>query len=543
MEKIDIESATIVSDDDILKLEADIKELKSNKSFINDNSTPLSILKQTICNNLQICYLELRKDRYKLVSNFQKKDDHGFFSIKSANEELKKIIGNASKVNELSYLIDFSFFNYNSINYSIIHDMKKNQFILKCIEQEIPKDKYYNFIVKSIKQSDKNFSTNCLEYLQKETMKLKDETEDITRNNQDLVTKHVISKNLFDMIKEYIDIVNNKEIDERVVEEISDKIKYEYKDSEKNEYCSKIKKLKNIELNYNSMDEKYKCAIKNFNYVESFELLEKLKVLSITKDYIISILNKQKDILKCFTKRIIFTEYIKYLEELIVNIDKRIDELLEQLNKNNLSEYIELFDLINSLAIYNDEIKSYEDKISKTNENTEIISYNNKITALSIKKRRVDISLLKNRYFDSSKIDKNIDMSKSKENGFDLASNIDDEIRECNEELSKCYDKVDEIVLNNLIKEYKDNNLESTIDFIEYLIIKNNYMGAKLYTLKNKLLDLVYSKYIQSDMEDTFTNYILSNPILNIENIITNDEIMEFEQSKVKCKTVEKNIN
>ena len=67
-------------------------------------------------------------------------------------------------------------------------------------------------------------------------------------------------------------------------------------------------------------------------------------------------------------------------------------------------------------------------------------------------------------------------------------------------------------------------------------------MCAKLYTLKIKLLDLVYSKYIQGDMEDTFTNYILSNPILNVENIISNNEIMEFEQSKVKCKTVEKNI-
>ena len=526
MEKIDIEKEELVDEEKISKIDIQIEELKNKKDFVNDDSTPLSTQKQTLANLISIRYLELLKDKYKVIYNFQKKNDHGFYSIKSSNEELQKVTNSIILVYKLSYLIDFSYYNATSIKYSIIDDLKNVNMIITYILNELPNDNYYKNIIDSLKKTDNNFNHNCDEILKKETNNIGREIKEIKQVNQELMTKHIISKNIFDMVKEYLDMISNNSKKNKIDNELKDEITNEFINPNSNDYYDKIKRLNDIENNFNNIDEKYRKAIKKYDIAKSLEILEKLEYLYTIKKYIKTLSIKQKNILRSFSKKQLFFAYMKYLEEL---------------EKNNISEYIELFDLINSLITFDKEIKSYENKISNTNVDTEIISYNNKITAFTIKKRRVDISLLKNRFFDSSLIDKTMEISKSNENSFELTSNIDDEIRKCNESLSKCYDNIeDKELMDNLYNQYVSENLQGTIDFAEYLIIKNNYIGAKLYTLKNKLLDLVYSKYIQSDMDISFAEYLNSNPILNIDDIISDYEITEFEKSKVKDKTKEK---
>ena len=543
MVKLDIEKEELVTDEQLLKIENKIEEYKNNKVVVNEDSTPLSIQKQTLANLVKLRYLELDKDKYKVISNFQKKDDHGFYSIKSSNEELQKITNSIALVDKLSYLIDFAYYNYTSITSFIINDMKENNIIIKYLLEEIPNNSYYKDITDLLKKADKNFNSNFNDIIKKETIRLESDTAEIKQVNHELMTKHISTKKLFDMVKEYLEMLQNKKDEKNNNEELLESIKNEFNNPESNEYYSKIQRLNDIEYNFNNIDEKYKCAIKKYNLDESIEILEKLKTLSSIKKYISLLSNIQKNILRSYSKNKLFFAYMQYMKEIINTIDNNILLCKEELSKNNISEYIELFDLINSLITYDKEIKSYEDKIAKTNVDTEIISYNNKITAFTIKKRRVDISLLKNRFFDSSLIDNSVEISKNSENSFELTSNIDDEIRNCNEELSKCYDKIeDKELLDTIYNEYVNNNLEDTIDFPEYLIIKNNYMGAKVCVLKNKLLDLVYSKYLQSEMDISFVEYLQSNPILNEENIIKEYEIIEFEKSKVKCKTKEKNI-
>ena len=104
MEKIDIEKESVVLESDILDIEDKIEKCKNNRNFINDNSTPLSIQKQTISNLIENSFLNLKRDKYKTIFNFQKKDDHGFFSLKSANEELQKIVNSISLIEQLSFL-------------------------------------------------------------------------------------------------------------------------------------------------------------------------------------------------------------------------------------------------------------------------------------------------------------------------------------------------------------------------------------------------------------------------------------------------------
>ncbi len=541
MEKIDIEKEELVDEEKISKIDIQIEELKNKKDFVNDDSTPLSTQKQTLANLISIRYLELLKDKYKVIYNFQKKNDHGFYSIKSSNEELQKVTNSITLVYKLSYLIDFSYYNATSIKYSIIDDLKNVNMIITYILDELPNDNYYKNIIDSLKKTDNNFNHNCDEILKKETNNIGREIKEIKQVNQELMTKHIISKNIFDMVKEYLDMISNNSKKNKIDNELKDEITNEFINPNSNDYYDKIKRLNDIENNFNNIDEKYRKAIKKYDIAKSLEILEKLEYLYTIKKYIKTLSIKQKNILRSFSKKQLFFAYMKYLEELVCQIDKDILLGREELEKNNISEYIELFDLINSLITFDKEIKSYENKISNTNVDTEIISYNNKITAFTIKKRRVDISLLKNRFFDSSLIDKTMEISKSNENSFELTSNIDDEIRKCNESLSKCYDNIeDKELMDNLYNQYVSENLQGTIDFAEYLIIKNNYIGAKLYTLKNKLLDLVYSKYIQSDMDISFAEYLNSNPILNIDDIITDYEITEFEKSKVKDKTKEK---
>ena len=541
MEKIDIEKEELVDEEKISKIDIQIEELKNKKDFVNDDSTPLSTQKQTLANLISIRYLELLKDKYKVIYNFQKKNDHGFYSIKSSNEELQKVTNSITLVYKLSYLIDFSYYNATSIKYSIIDDLKNVNMIITYILDELPNDNYYKNIIDSLKKTDNNFNHNCDEILKKETNNIGREIKEIKQVNQELMTKHIISKNIFDMVKEYLDMISNNSKKNKIDNELKDEITNEFINPNSNDYYDKIKRLNDIENNFNNIDEKYRKAIKKYDIAKSLEILEKLEYLYTIKKYIKTLSTKQKNILRSFSKKQLFFAYMKYLEELVCQIDKDILLGREELEKNNISEYIELFDLINSLITFDKEIKSYENKISNTNVDTEIISYNNKITAFTIKKRRVDISLLKNRFFDSSLIDKTMEISKSNENSFELTSNIDDEIRKCNESLSKCYDNIeDKELMDNLYNQYVSENLQGTIDFAEYLIIKNNYIGAKLYTLKNKLLDLVYSKYIQSDMDISFAEYLNSNPILNIDDIISDYEITEFEKSKVKDKTKEK---
>ena len=541
MEKIDIEKEELVDEEKISKIDIQIEELKNKKDFVNDDSTPLSTQKQTLANLISIRYLELLKDKYKVIYNFQKKNDHGFYSIKSSNEELQKVTNSITLVYKLSYLIDFSYYNATSIKYSIIDDLKNVNMIITYILDELPNDNYYKNIIDSLKKTDNNFNHNCDEILKKETNNIGREIKEIKQVNQELMTKHIISKNIFDMVKEYLDMISNNSKENKIDNELKDEITNEFINPNSNDYYDKIKRLNDIENNFNNIDEKYRKAIKKYDIAKSLEILEKLEYLYTIKKYIKTLSIKQKNILRSFSKKQLFFAYMKYLEELVCQIDKDILLGREELEKNNISEYIELFDLINSLITFDKEIKSYENKISNTNVDTEIISYNNKITAFTIKKRRVDISLLKNRFFDSSLIDKTMEISKSNENSFELTSNIDDEIRKCNESLSKCYDNIeDKELMDNLYNQYVSENLQGTIDFAEYLIIKNNYIGAKLYTLKNKLLDLVYSKYIQSDMDISFAEYLNSNPILNTDDIISDYEITEFEKSKVKDKTKEK---
>jgi len=541
MEKFDIEKEELVSEEKISKLDKDIEECKTKKNFINDESTPLSTQKQTLANLIRIRHLELLKDKYKVISNFQKKNDHGFYSIKSANEELQKVTNSITLVYKLSYSIDFSYYSATALNYFVIEDLKESNMILTYLLDEIPNDNYYKKIIDYLNKADKNFKRNCEEILKKETNDLSREIKEIKQTNQELMTKHIISKNIFDMVKEYIDMLSNNSKDFIHNREVKNEISNEFVNPISNDYYDKIKRLNDIEINFNNIDEKYRKAIKKYDVDKSLEILEKLKTLYIVKKYIKILSNKQKHILRSFSKKQLFFAYMKYLEELVNQIDNEILIGKEDLDKNNISEYIELFDLINSLVTFDKEIKSYEYKISNTSVDTEIISYNNKITAFTIKKRRVDISLLKNRFFDSSLIDNTIEISKTNENTFELTSNIDDEIRKCNESLSKCYDNIeDKELLDTLYNQYIDENLQDTIDFAEYLIIKNNYMGAKLHVLKNKLLDLVYSKYIQSDMDISFNDYLLSNPILNIDNIIKDYEVIEFEKCKVKDKAKEK---
>ena len=541
MEKIDIEKEELVDEEKISKIDIKIEEHKNKKDFVNDDSTPLSTQKQTLANLISIRYLELLKDKYKVIYNFQKKNDHGFYSIKSSNEELQKVTNSITLIYKLSYLIDFSYYNATSIKYSIIDDLKNVNMIITYILDELPNDNYYKNIIDSLKKTDNNFNHNCDEILKKETNNIGREIKEIKQVNQELMTKHIISKNIFDMVKEYLDMISNNSKKNKIDNELKDEITNEFINPNSNDYYDKIKRLNDIENNFNNIDEKYRKAIKKYDIAKSLEILEKLEYLYTIKKYIKTLSIKQKNILRSFSKKQLFFAYMKYLEELVCQIDKDILLGREELEKNNISEYIELFDLINSLITFDKEIKSYENKISNTNVDTEIISYNNKITAFTIKKRRVDISLLKNRFFDSSLIDKTMEISKSNENSFELTSNIDDEIRKCNESLSKCYDNIeDKELMDNLYNQYVSENLQGTIDFAEYLIIKNNYIGAKLYTLKNKLLDLVYSKYIQSDMDISFAEYLNSNPILNIDDIISDYEITEFEKSKVKDKTKEK---
>ena len=148
-----------------------------------------------------------------------------------------------------------------------------------------------------------------------------------------------------------------------------------------------------------------------------------------------NIINRQNNILKSYTKKNLFSGYIKYLKETIYKAEEEIKNLEIELTNFDINSYLELFEYIDNIRIYNSEIDLYKEKIEQATKDTDIISFNNKITALNIKLRRAESSLVSNEYYDSK------DKASNKKDTEVTEETQDDEIKKMSRGISNGIDK------------------------------------------------------------------------------------------------------
>ena len=527
MGKYEIEEKELITEEDLLKISNEIETINNTKVTINDNSTPLSVQKDTTRTLAYLRYLELNLEKFKTLHNFQKKENPSFYFIKSSNEEYEKLSSSTTSLNELVFLIDLSYFDVNSIKYTIIDDMQKENYIINSILNELPTDKYYKKIIDLLKKADKNFNYNVDDIFKRDRFNLDKEIKDINKTIQDLSTKHIISKKLFDMVKDYIEKISSNKPNQYQIDKDSD-VSNEYLNPESNNYYIKINDIKDIENNFDNIDEKYRKAIKKCDIEKALEVLEKLKILTVTKSLIIGLIKIQNKHLKSYTNKNKFFAYISYLTEISNELDSLISNEKEELNNIGINEYIDLINQINYLISCDQQINEiinsnrdvnlFEEKILK-------INIENRIKVLNIKKNRVDLS--KNKFFDKSLF--NNDNSKDSTTIFKQ----DEEIKKLNDTLCRCYSQIeDKTLIDRIHNEYVNQKLEDVIDFQVYLIAKNDIKDAELLILKEVFLEKLYTKYSSSDIDVSFEDYILFNPILTVKDIISSDEISSFLQRK-----------
>ena len=96
-------------------------------------------------------------------------------------------------------------------------------------------------------------------------------------------------------------------------------------------------------------------------------------------------------------------------------------------------------------------------------------------------------------------------------------------------------------IIDNMRNQYEKDALSHSKSFIEYLIINNKYSCAKLLVEKEKILNILYDKYVHGDMSLSFEEYILTNPLVTVKEIFTSNDIIEFEKSKIDIKGKTKN--
>ena len=160
MSKLRIEKEPVVKNTDIVSIDNEINVLNSSIEELTLNDKSILFYKEKVILMLSLSLARLRKDRIKCVFNFQKRDDHGFFSLKTANDELEKIDENIGILKTLSFQIDISFFFTNSVEFSILKDLFIENYNIDCLIDECSKFDFLTEFVKRLQSATKNFKRN-----------------------------------------------------------------------------------------------------------------------------------------------------------------------------------------------------------------------------------------------------------------------------------------------------------------------------------------------------------------------------------------------
>ena len=399
MKKISKEEEKKVSQQDIDNYDIQIKYLENELTQINSEEKNMYYYKIKLDALIRKYLYVLKKERCKIIFNFQKRNDHGFFSLKTSNEELAKIDDNIKLVSELLFKIDLSFFYTNSLEYSILRDLSVVNFELECLLDEINDKNFLKTIVEKLDKTIKNFKRNREDIDNNSKSIISRETIGLKELNQEAVKKHIISVDDFEIIKEYLEFLVPNNIYSQNVDDIAESVKHDLYNHESNSYFNIYSRLCEIESNFDSIDEKYKKNIKNVDLDKIKEAYYKLYFLKNIINIIENIINRQNNILKNYIKKNLFSGYIKYLKDIILKAKEISESIESELVDFNITSYLELFEYIDNIRIYNNEISLYKEKTEQATVDTDIINYNNKITALNIKLRRAESNLLNNEYY------------------------------------------------------------------------------------------------------------------------------------------------